>query len=216
MNCVQRSKEYPPIYTRRWWILLGGLFLLLIAQLAERGIVAIIILLYFSILPKSLVQFRLRRIWVFNPLWSDSSAGSQEVALLEDQPRWSDSSVGRALGCYYVVFRGRPWICVVVVTYPTHMFAAYTGKSWVQPPVGPPFFISFYDLKNDFYIFGRYIFGKYNGRSRRAVSQGYDSCDAKVSSATPSTYMVGPMFLVSLQHILFIAVCCEVTRRPVI
>lgn len=51
LNCVQRFKEYPPIYTRRWWILLGGLFIrsvapfLLIAQLAERGIVAIIILL---------------------------------------------------------------------------------------------------------------------------------------------------------------------------
>jgi len=120
----------------------------------------------------------------------------------------------RALGCYYVVFRGRPWICVVVVTYPTHMFAAYTGKSWVQPPVGPPFFISFYDLKNDFCIFGRYIFGKYNGRSRRAVSQGNDSCDAEVSSATPSTYMVGPMFLVSLQHMFITAVCCKVTRRP--
>jgi hypothetical protein len=145
-------------------------------------------------LPKSLVRFRLRRIF--------------PVGLI--------AQLVRALGCYYVVFRGRPWICVVVVTYPTHMFAAYTGKSWVQPPVGPPFFISFYDLKNDFYIFGRYIFGKYNGRSRRAVSQGNDSCDAEVSSATPSTYMVGPMFLVSLQHILFIAVCCEVTRRPVI
>ena len=145
------------------------------------------------ILPKSLVQIRLRRI-----------LGSFGLI----------AQLVRALGFYYVVFRGRPWICVVVVTYPTHMFAAYTGKSWVQPPVGPPFFISFYDLKNDFCIFGRYIFGKYNGRSRRAVSQGNDSCDAEVSSATPSTYMVGPMFLVSLQHMFITAVCCKVTRRP--
>ena len=107
LNCVQRSKDFTPIYTRRWWILLGGLFIrsvapfLLIAQLAERGIVAIIILLHLSILsilPKSLVQFRLRRIWFpfgnLTPFWSDSLAASQEVALLEDQPRWSDSSVG--------------------------------------------------------------------------------------------------------------------------
>jgi hypothetical protein len=49
LNCVQRSKDFTPIYTRRWWILLGGLFirsvapLLLIAQLAERGIVVMII-----------------------------------------------------------------------------------------------------------------------------------------------------------------------------
>ena len=85
-------------------------------------------------LPKSLVRFRLRRIF---PFWDPNLVGL--IAQLV-----------RALGCYYVVFRGRPWICVVVVTYPTHMFAAYTGKSWVQPPVGPPFFISFYDLKNDF------------------------------------------------------------------
>ena len=85
---------------------------------------------------------------------------------------------------------------------PNSHVAAYTGKSWVQLPVGPPFFISLYELKNDFCIFGRYIFRKYNGRSRRAVSQGNDSCDAEVSSATPSTYMVGPMFLVSLHHIL--------------
>lgn len=156
---------------------------LLIAQLVERGIVVMIISLLLPILPKSLVQIRLRRI-----------LGSFGLI----------AQLVRALGCYYVVFRGRPWICVVVVTYPTHMFAAYTGKSWVQPPVGPPFFISFYDLKNDFCIFGRYIFGKYNGRSRRAVSQGNDSCDAEVSSATPSTYMVGPMFLVSLHHIFII------------
>ena len=33
---------------------------------------------------------------------------------------------------------------------PNSHVAAYTGKSWVQPPVGPPFFISFYDLKNEF------------------------------------------------------------------
>ena len=85
---------------------------------------------------------------------------------------------------------------------PNSHVAAYTGKSWVQLPVGPPFFISLYELKNDFFIFGRYVFRKYNGRSRRAVSQGDDSCDAEVSSATPSTYMVGPMFLVSLHHIL--------------
>jgi len=64
--------------------------------------------------------------------------------------------------------------------------------------------MSFYIVlrpKKWLFIFGLYIFGKYNGRSRRAVSQGNDSCDAEVSSATPSTYMVGPMFLVSLHHI---------------
>ena len=142
LNCVQRSKDFTPIYTRRWWILLGGLFirsvtpLLLIAQLVERGIVVIIISLPLPILPKSLVQIRLRRILF-------------PVGLI--------AQLVRALGCYYVVFRGRPWICVVVVTYPTHMFAAYTGKSWVQLPVGPPFFISFYDLKNDFYLRSLYF-----------------------------------------------------------
>lgn len=28
----------------------------------------------------------------------------------------------------------------------------YTGKSWVQLPVGPTFFIPYYELKNVFYI----------------------------------------------------------------
>ena len=85
---------------------------------------------------------------------------------------------------------------------PNSHVAAYTGKSWVQPPVGPPFFISLYDLKNDFLssvvIFSENI----TGGADELYLQGNDSCDAEVSSATPSTYMVGPMFLVSLHHIL--------------
>ena len=84
------------------------------------------------------------------------------------------------------------------------MFAAYTGKSWVQPPVGPPFFISLYDLKNDFLssvvIFSENI----TGGADELYLQGNDSCDAEVSSATPSTYMVGPMFLVSLHHMFLL------------
>lgn len=73
----------------------GGSFLLLIAQLAERGIVVMINSLLYQSSPSRWFNSGSEEFGQFDHIspWSDSSVASQEAALLEDQV-WSDSSVG--------------------------------------------------------------------------------------------------------------------------